>query len=561
MGIRMKLILFVTISFLLGTSAIGVYSVWQVESKTIEAAQEKLESDLELGRALIDERFPGDWSIRDGVLFKGNEKMEENFAIVDQIGELTGDTVTIFKGDTRVSTNVLEDDGTRAVNTTVSEEIVKEVLENGNTYIGEANVVGTINQTAYEPIMDSEENIIGIWYVGVPNTPYEMIAKELTFSLIMFIVIELIIGISLIWIVATRAIKPLQRTKDVAKEIAAGNLIVDPINIKSKDEIGQLGEAINNMVGSLKGMIININQTVDNLSTSAKEISESADQTAVSAEQVTTSIQKVTEGVESQKNSTEESSKLTDENANNIKKIADASSTVSESSNQTLKQAEQGYTLINQTVEQMSKVDDSVQHSITTISSLEAHSKEITKILSLISDIAEQTNLLALNAAIEAARAGEHGKGFAVVAEEVRKLAEQTTTSTSEVTNLISEIQHYSTSSVESMDLVNKEVTKGINFVSQSGEKFNDILDLNKSLNSRIQEISNTSEQLSSSSMQVAASIEEIAVIAQATTSDISNVAASSEEQLATMEELNALSDSLADASQVLKEVVKQFRV
>ncbi|YBZ93728.1 methyl-accepting chemotaxis protein [Bacillus sp. AK031] len=560
MSIRLKLVLFIAISFLLGTSAIGVYSVIQVKTKTIQSAQEKLKSDLQLGKELIDEKYPGDWSIQGGNLVKGSEIMDGNFDIVDRIGELTGDTVTIFKGDTRVATNVQTEEGARAINTQVSEEVAKDVLSEGNTFIGEANVVGTINQTAYEPIRNAAGDIIGIWYVGVPNTPYNQIAEEVASSLTLFILIELIIGILSIWFIAARSIKPLQRITRITQEIASGNLQAEEIKVKSKDEIGQLGQAVNDMSLQLKKVISSINDTVFTLSSSTKEISESADQTAVSAEQVTLSVQEVMEGAEGQKISTEESVKATEENALGIQRISESAYLVSESSDKTLRQAENGYKSINQAVEQMSTVDQSVQRSIQTINLLETHSKEVSQIISLISSIADQTNLLALNAAIEAARAGEHGKGFAVVAEEVRKLAEQTADSTDKVNKLIGEINDYTHNSVKSMDLVNQEVIKGINDVKLSGHMFKDILESTKRVNEGIQEISATSEQLSASSIEVSASIGNIAEIASANNHAISTVAASSEEQLATMEELNALSSSLNATSGKLKEAIQHFK-
>jgi len=96
---------------------IGIYAVNSMQQKVLGAAQEKLLSDAALGNALIEQEFPGDWAVIDGDLYKGSIKMNDNFAIVDKIGELTGDTVTIFQGSTRISTNVKDEGGNRAINT------------------------------------------------------------------------------------------------------------------------------------------------------------------------------------------------------------------------------------------------------------------------------------------------------------------------------------------------------------------------------------------------------------------------------------------------------------
>jgi methyl-accepting chemotaxis protein len=123
--------------------------------------------------------------------------MNDNFAIVDQIGDLTGDTVTIFQGDTRVATNVKKASGDRAVGTQAAENVIAATLKRGETYIGKAVVVGTWNQTAYKPIKNSKGEIIGMWYVGVPHTHYAQVVKAITFKIIVFSIAGLLIVFSL----------------------------------------------------------------------------------------------------------------------------------------------------------------------------------------------------------------------------------------------------------------------------------------------------------------------------------------------------------------------------
>jgi len=168
---------------------IGIYAVNSVKQKVLGAAQEKLLSDAALGNALLEQEFPGDWTVSEGNLYKGTVKMNNNFGIVDKIGELTGDTVTIFQGNTRVSTNVKDTDGNRAINTQATDIVKKTVLDNGETYIGKANVVGVWNQTVYHPIRNAKGDVIGIWYVGIPNTIYDQLSAEFRNMLILFAVV------------------------------------------------------------------------------------------------------------------------------------------------------------------------------------------------------------------------------------------------------------------------------------------------------------------------------------------------------------------------------------
>ncbi len=192
MNLRIKILLLVAL-FVLIIVASGLSTMFIIDAKIIDTAHEKLAGDLAMGRTLLNEKYPGAWSIRDGKLFKGDTVMNGNFTIVDTIGEATGDTVTLFQGDTRVSTNVKKPSGERAVGTKAAQNVIDSTLTGGKVYIGKANVVGTWNQTAYEPIKNAGGEIIGMLYVGVPNTRYAEITKDIISKIIMISFTGLII--------------------------------------------------------------------------------------------------------------------------------------------------------------------------------------------------------------------------------------------------------------------------------------------------------------------------------------------------------------------------------
>lgn len=193
MNIRMKILLFMVL-FVVIILAIASSTIIIVDRKVIVTAHEKLAGDLAMGRALLDEKFPGSWSIRDGKIFKGDATMNENFDIVDTIGALTGDTVTIFQGDTRVTTNVKTPAGERAIGTKAAQNVIDATLTGGKVYVGKANVVGVWNQTTYEPLKNDGGETIGMFYVGVPNTRYDQISSDITGKIIMISFIGLIIA-------------------------------------------------------------------------------------------------------------------------------------------------------------------------------------------------------------------------------------------------------------------------------------------------------------------------------------------------------------------------------
>lgn len=159
-----------------------------IEDKIKEVSVEKAKSDLHLSYGYIDSKYEGNWEVRDGILYKGNTVINDNEELVDEIAEITGGTVTIFLGDTRITTNVIKD-GKRAVGTQAAPEVIETVIKNGKTYYGEANVAGHTYQTAYKPIKDANNQIIGMWYVGVS----QKFIDETIFTTIMGIVITLLI--------------------------------------------------------------------------------------------------------------------------------------------------------------------------------------------------------------------------------------------------------------------------------------------------------------------------------------------------------------------------------
>lgn len=195
----------------------------------IESAQQKLISDIQLGYHYLDIKIPGEWSIIDGKLYKGTVLINGNHAIVDTIGELTGgNTVTIFQMDTRVATNVRTPDGERAINTKVSDKVAEIVLENQERYIGRANVVGSWNQTGYDPIFNSDGEVIGIWYTGVPEEPYIELSIKAAVQTVSIaavaVIIVIILGQS---ILKNKIIKPLSMLHEINQPLNSIKVTVD----------------------------------------------------------------------------------------------------------------------------------------------------------------------------------------------------------------------------------------------------------------------------------------------------------------------------------------------
>ncbi|MBT2684492.1 methyl-accepting chemotaxis protein [Bacillus sp. ISL-37] len=557
LGTKINLIVLSTVLIL--SVIIGVVVTKEVREGIKAFAVEKAKGDLALGERYINNKFPGEWEIRNGQLFKGEQLFNDNYEVVDTIGADTGDTVTIFQGDTRIATNVMLE-GKRAVGTKVSEEVANVVLKQGNPYYGEAVVAGNSYQTAYTPIVDQNGKAIGIFYVGASEKTIDTILTSfMTKFLIQVLIVVILASIGIYWF--TRNLKRrLEAISTALLNAGSGDFTTD-VKDDSGDELGDLSKSYNKMKESLSTMVKEVLETSEQVAASSEELNAGAEQTSRATEQITEAIQQVAGGSDVQTQGIEESARALEELAKGVANIAETSSLIAESSMEAGDHAKKGGGYVQETASQMNMIHSSVNETGALISSLNERSRQIGNISKVIIEIADQTNLLALNAAIEAARAGEHGKGFAVVAAEVRKLAEQSQNSSSQISELIRHIQTDMEHSNDSMDRVKKEVISGLGIVEDTQRSFQEILLSMENMSERIEEMAATAEQMSASTEEVSATVNEVSTISKESSLHSQNVAASAEEQLASMEEIIASANNLSTMAETLKDTVSRFKI
>lgn len=536
---------------------IGFVVYHEISIGVKEFAVEKAKGDLRLANRYLDNEYPGDWEIRDKQLYKGTKLINGNFGIVDIIGKDTDDTVTIFQGNTRIATNVIKD-GKRAVGTQVSPEVEEIVLKKGKYYYGEADVAGHTYQTAYMPIKNRNNEIIGIFYVGAPD---QIINKILSSFFVKFIVVVgimiVISGVCIYWF--TFRMKKRLSTITEALQLAGDGDFTTEIKDRSRDEFGVLASSYNQMSEKLKRMLHNVMATSEAVAASSEQLTASAQETSRAAGLISESIQQVAGGAEDSTSSVQESAISLQEATKAVQSIAENASVISGVSSQATEKAKEGEASVDKTVEQIKEIKRSVVTSGEVIKLLDKRSAEIGEITKVISSIAEQTNLLALNAAIEAARAGDHGRGFAVVADEVRKLAEESHKSSSQITSLISVIQKDMKQSNLSIEQVSSAVDVGLEIVQETEGNFKEISYFMKKLSTQIVEMAETAEEISASIQEVSSNIAGIASISNQTTEYSHSVAASAEQQLASMEEIATASNSLSNQADELQKLIGKF--
>lgn len=393
-------------------------------------------------------------------------------------------------------------------------------------------------------------------------------ASELTASyrsgmvwVIVLSIVAIVVGLTISFVISRQVSKPLMEMSKVANRISSGDLSVRSKVLSRQDEIGQLSVAFAQMSDRMREMLENITGHAQLVTVSAEQLKSSSGEMQQASVQIASTVKEVATGADQQTLTMEETSRSMEEVGAGISRMAESASSIAESVEWTKQQAESGETFVQNTVQQMHSIHASVHRTDEVIGLLESKSKQIGSILQAIQEVAHQTNLLALNAAIEAARAGEQGRGFAVVAAEVRKLAEQSGSSSEEIGRLLREIQTSIHDSGEAMGKVKAEVGTGIGLVKETEQNFDQILKSTSHIASQIQEMAATSEQISAGAQQITAAVQQVAYIAKETAASSQQVSTSTEGQLQTTGELQASANSLSEMADEMQRLLSQFKI
>jgi methyl-accepting chemotaxis protein len=406
--------------------------------------------------------------------------------------------------------------------------------------------------------------------------------------------------------------QPLNHLIEVARRIGESGDLDQTIDIHRSDEVGVLADNFNNMILHLKDMASvssaisegklsvtvqprsqrdtmarafarmtqGLREIVRRVRDSASQVASGASQMATASDEsakvsvqaasaidevtstmheMSINVQNVVKNTQVQASNVAETSASIDEMVASIQRVADTAKLLVEISHRSRQEAQTGMVTMDKATQGLNRASKAIQSSAGTIGALGRRADSIGKIIEVIDDLAEQTNLLALNAAIEAARAGEHGLGFAVVAEEVRKLAEKSTQSTKEISELIQGIQTEAREAVDNMQQSTGMVEEGLLLNKELSLALDKISDVVSEVYKFSQEIGAATMEQSSGSSQIAKATSRLTEITQEISSSVEEQASGVQAVVRAMERMRDLVQQSTSSSTELAATAEQM--
>ncbi|MBU5244350.1 methyl-accepting chemotaxis protein [Bacillus halotolerans] len=442
--------------------------------------------------------------------------------------------------------------------------IHNQILESGRTNdIDKARGLLVQTEASFEDMKKSITELVDFNKEGSNTAVKE--TKDVYYKGLIYTALLLAASIVIsicIWLYINRSIvKPIIRMKSSANEIAEGNLSNDIEPLASKDELGDLNEALQKMVGNLRDIVGYSKEISTRVLSSSQVLTTATNETRTGSRHITETMNEMAEGSEQQAQDAVTIAESMNEFTESIDKAYNHGMTISDTSQNVLELAVNGNENMDTSVQQMKTIHHIVQEAVHKVRSLEQHSQDINKLVQVINGIAEQTNLLSLNAAIEAARAGESGKGFAVVAEEVRKLADGVSDSVQDITKIVGGTQQEINTVIQYLESSFTEVEKGTENLTDTGQAMQNIKQSVTYVADSIKEVTDGLKQLTNQSITINQSIENIASVSEESAAGIEETFSITEQSAHSMDQVLQNAEELERLANELNEKMDQFTI
>lgn len=542
----------------LSIMAVGSVTIYEITSQMKADVQTRQETNVRNAAIVMSDRFDtleASFDSRGNVSRLTIPSIPEfaDHSMIDRVGQLTGETATVFALDAesgdfwRKTTNITKPDGSRAVGTPLGKNgAVFQVVSRGETFSGEATILGLDYYTVYQPIFNPQGDVIGILYAGVLKSTVAALLDSVVMSLAASTIVVLVLAVGLAVFMFRGMMRPIPHLAEVMHTLANNDTSVEIPYRDNNDEIGDMARAVEVFHAGMRENDRLRTEQAEQEAKAKEEKEASMRQLANDFEtkvgnivstltdatnSLSSKVDVVSTSVSEAGRESSEVSRTTGEASDAVQAVASSveelSATVAEVSQQ-MSQATSVATVANQRIESTAG----------TVANLSETAEKIGEVVGLISDIAEQTNLLALNATIESARAGEAGKGFAVVASEVKALASQTAKATQDISERISEIQGISEQAVTA--------------ISGIRETISEVSTIATSVSSAVEEQNAATQEIASRAQEVAGGVSQ-------TASSIDVVSTRTNEAQESFASISDATDRLAAESAELNSAVAAF--
>lgn len=485
----------------------------------------------------------------DGDLYKGDFDITKNESNLDAFVDGVDTEVTVFYGDTRMATTIVDPStGKRGVGTKASDAVIEAVLKNGQDYSStKVSILGENYYVYYHPMKDSTGKVVGMFFAGKPSKDITKYINERIIALIISSIILSLIFVAICVVVARKMSKAVTSSKDVVSEISNGNL---SMNIPEKaaqrsDEIGMIVRTIKQLQEQLKTTMMQVRDAADSLAQQSADLKETAASTNSTSGEIAKAVEDIAKGATSQAEQVSEAASSMDKVGTMIDNITEEIKALVSNADEMNKAGNEETEIIGQLSISNDKTMSALKKIENQVNTTNESAQQISEAVSIITSIAEETNLLSLNATIEAARAGEQGRGFAVVASQIQKLAEQSNESAESIEKIIEHLLDESGKTVDVMKDVKAIAEEQQNKLKETSDHSALVVDDIGKAKINIGNINGYAVQCDEGKNKVSEIIENLSAISEEN-------AAACEETTASMQELNATMAMMEEASNKL---------